>query len=190
MHSQPLARRHPARRRPPRLLALVVAAAAVGALGTAGCRSARDERVDPSTRPLRRVTPPVAFEMLRDAPYLALVDVRPAEEFHGPLGHLNGARNLPLAELRERYRELLDLKDRTFLLYCRRDECNAEAMEFLLSHGFPDVVLIDGGIEAWIADGFGTVGRSTGDPPSADHRHERAAGGSRAGEVFVTSPPD
>lgn len=152
-----------------------LAALAVAILAVAACRSACERAVaDPMEQPLRKVTPLVAFEMLRDAPYLAIVDLRPAEEFSGPLGHLNGARNLALADLREKHRDLIDLKNRTFLVYCRRDECDGEAMEFLLEHGYADAVLIAGGIEAWLADGYGTVGHSgdgAGLPGSRRSRH-------------------
>jgi uncharacterized membrane protein YdjX (TVP38/TMEM64 family) len=40
----------------------------------------------------------------------ALVDVRTAEEFRGPLGHIADAINIPIAELSERLRELTALK--------------------------------------------------------------------------------
>jgi rhodanese-related sulfurtransferase len=170
-----------------RLLAAVVAAAAL----LAACRSGRRaDRLDPMEQPFRKVTPPVAFEMLRDAPYLAIVDLRSEEEFRGPLGHLNGARNLPMSELRENYRDLLDLKPQTFLVYCRRDECHGEAMEFLLSHGFDDAVLIDGGIERWIAGGFGTVERSDdGAGPPAEKRR-RSDGSTRHRAEAEPPPPD
>lgn len=106
----------------------------------------------------RRVRPPVAFEMLRDTPELAILDVRSEADFHGALGHLRGARNLPVAELPLRYLEILDLRRETFLVYCRANECSPEAMTFLDAYGFADAMLIDGGIDAWIEDGFGTVG--------------------------------
>ncbi|HEX2251633.1 MAG TPA: rhodanese-like domain-containing protein [Thermoanaerobaculia bacterium] len=132
------------------------------------CRSGRGDEP-----PFRRVRPPVAFEMLRDSEDLPILDVRPDAEFHGSLGHLRGARNIPLAELPVRYLELLDLRNRTFLVYCQRDECEPAAMDFLLAYGFEDAMLIDGGIEAWRAAGFGTVG--AGAPPE----HEEDVRGPR-----------
>jgi rhodanese-related sulfurtransferase len=151
------------RRRPPpaRLLPLFLLALA---LLLPACRSGRGGEEPP----FRRVRPPVAFEMLRDSEDLPILDVRSAADFHGPLGHLRGARNIPLAELPVRYLELLDLASRTFLVYCYRDECEPAAMDFLLAYGFTDAMLIDGGIEAWIDDGFGTVG--AGAPP--EHEDE------------------
>lgn len=170
----------------PTLLATAALAAVLASTG--GCRSARDP-ADPMEQPFRKVTAPVAFEMLRDAPYLAIIDLREAAAFRGPLGHINGARNLPLSELRDRIRDLNDLRGRTFLVHCQRDECNGEAMEFLLAHGLEDAVLVDGGIEAWLADGFGTVefsGDGAGLPGRG--RHRRSSTRHRA-EAETPPPP-
>jgi rhodanese-related sulfurtransferase len=48
-----------------------------------------------------------------------LVDVRPAEEFEA--GHIDGARSIPIAELRERLEELPT--DREVVAYCRGPFC-------------------------------------------------------------------
>jgi len=41
---------------------------------------------------------------------IALIDVRGAAEFTGPLGHIAGARNIPLADLSARINQLAALK--------------------------------------------------------------------------------
>jgi uncharacterized membrane protein YdjX (TVP38/TMEM64 family) len=41
---------------------------------------------------------------------VVLIDVRTADEFKGPLGHITGATNIPIAELSAKTRELTDLK--------------------------------------------------------------------------------
>ncbi len=41
---------------------------------------------------------------------VALIDVRSAEEFRGPLGHIAGAINIPIAELSAKIRELSEIK--------------------------------------------------------------------------------
>ncbi len=41
---------------------------------------------------------------------VALIDVRTTEEFRGPLGHIAGASNIPIAELSARIRELTEIK--------------------------------------------------------------------------------
>ena len=50
---------------------------------------------------------------------VVLVDVRPAEEFEA--GHIEGARSIPIAELRERLAELP--ADREVVAYCRGPFC-------------------------------------------------------------------
>lgn len=47
---------------------------------------------------------------LEDGEKVALIDVRNAEEFRGPLGHIAGARNIPIAELSAKIRELTEIK--------------------------------------------------------------------------------
>jgi uncharacterized membrane protein YdjX (TVP38/TMEM64 family) len=41
---------------------------------------------------------------------VALIDVRSAEEFRGPLGHIAGASNIPIADLSAKIRELIEIK--------------------------------------------------------------------------------
>lgn len=45
----------------------------------------------------------------------ALIDVRTADEFHGPLGHIADAINIPIAELSGRLRELSALKGKPLI---------------------------------------------------------------------------
>lgn len=124
-------------------------------VGAAGCRSTSDGE------PLRHaVTPGVAFTMLRDAPYLPILDLRPAEQFHGPLGHLAGAHNVPRGAFAEHGAELRAYEGVTVLVYCRATECEEETLEALSAWGVEDAVLLDGGLEAWLTEGYGTVHRA------------------------------
>jgi rhodanese-related sulfurtransferase len=50
---------------------------------------------------------------------VALVDVRPAEEYEA--GHIEGARSIPLQELDRRLADLPD--DREIVAYCRGSYC-------------------------------------------------------------------
>jgi len=116
----------------------------------------------------RQVTPGVAFEMIRDYPGLPILDVRPHRDFHGPLGHLRSAVSAPAADLPVLLRQLAWMRSETFLVYCHADECEPRVLDFFYSNGYEDAMLIHGGIEAWRADGFGTVG--AGNPP--EHQDE------------------
>lgn len=146
----------PSLRGPVRALALVALALALAGCSLFGRRSTEEAVA------FSRVRPPVAFEMMRDNPGMPVLDLRTRYEFTGPAGHIRGAHNVPIDELATRLPELTPLKDRTFLVYCGHDTCGAEGLEILLRAGYREAVLMDGGIDAWVKGGFGTI---TGPPP-------------------------
>lgn len=124
---------------------------------------------------LRRVKPGVAFEILRDgADDVLFLDLRPADEYFGSLGHVRWARNVPLDQLAARLPELQGFRAHTIVAYCRRDDCGERGVRFLQEAGFGGVLLLEGGIDAWVEDGFGAVGMmapqaaSEGPPPPPD----------------------
>jgi rhodanese-related sulfurtransferase len=104
-----------------------------------------------------RVSPPVAFEMLHDSPEILILDLRGPDAYNGETGHLFRAYNIPLERLPFRLLEISAYRDDTFLVYCDTATCAMEGMGILVSSGFEDAVLIEGGIDAWIRKGFGTV---------------------------------
>lgn len=119
-----------------------------------GCRSFRNRE----RPPFRKIKPPVAFEVLRDNPDILVVDLRTRNEFLGDTGHIYRARNIPLERLPDRILEIAPFRDDTFLVYCREsDSCGEEGMAILISSGFENAILIDGGIDDWIRYGFRTV---------------------------------
>jgi rhodanese-related sulfurtransferase len=79
----------------------------------------------------------------------AIIDVRGPDEFSGPLGHIATARNLPVAQLAERLREIESLKREPVILVCRTDKRSAAASAVLRSAGFKDVLVLRGGMEQW-----------------------------------------
>jgi len=59
----------------------------------------------------RRFADPATLKShLESGEEVALIDVRTADEFQGPLGHIAGARNIPIAELSAKIRELTQIK--------------------------------------------------------------------------------
>ena len=59
----------------------------------------------------RRFTDPATLKRrLESGEEVAMIDVRTAEEFQGPLGHVAGARNIPIAELSTKILELSEIK--------------------------------------------------------------------------------
>ncbi len=91
---------------------------------------------------------------------VALIDVRPAEEYRA--GHLAGARSVPLPDLARRLEELP--VGREVVAYCRGPYCvlAVEAVELLRQHGRTAHRLEDG-VWEWRARGLAIV---SGDEPS------------------------
>jgi rhodanese-related sulfurtransferase len=120
----------------------------------AGCSLFRRKGGRP---PFRKLGPPVAYEMMRDSPGMLIVDLRAAAAFNGETGHVRRARNIPLERLPYRLLEISTFRDETFIVYCDAPSCAEEGMNILISSGFENAVLMDGGIDQWIRDGFKTV---------------------------------
>ena len=83
-----------------------------------------------------------------------VLDVRSAEEYHGPLGHIAGSRHMAISELPERLAELEEYRDRTIAVVCRTDRRSAKAMEHMRQTGFKNILLVPGGMEAWNREGL------------------------------------
>src|ERR1700677_2556229 len=62
-----------------------------------------------------------------------VLDVRGADEFAGPLGHIDGARNVPLPELPAHQHEIA--ADRPVVCVCLTDKRSAAAAALLASGG-------------------------------------------------------
>ena len=78
---------------------------------------------------------------------LFVLDVRSAGEFEGDLGHLRGARLIPLDELRERLEEVP--RDRPVVTVCQSGKRSGMAAEILLKSGYEQVANIAGGLIQW-----------------------------------------
>lgn len=83
-----------------------------------------------------------------------VIDVRGRDEFHGPLGRIAVACNIPLPELPGRVAELEPMRDRKLVLVCRTDRRSAQAAELLRTAGFSNVAVLRGGMEQWNREGF------------------------------------
>jgi hypothetical protein len=97
---------------------------------------------------LRGEHPQADMEVALDGPpddRTILLDVRTTQEFSG--GHLPGARNLPVDELRGRLGELP--RDRRILAYCQVGQRGYIATRILLQHGF-DAANLGGGYRTWL----------------------------------------
>lgn len=103
-----------------------------------------------------RARPPLAWieadalaqRLARGEPIVVL-DVRGADEFDGPLGHVAGARNVPVGDLEQRRGELAGLTRSPIVLVCRTDKRSATAAHALAAAGFADVAVLRRGMEQW-----------------------------------------
>jgi uncharacterized membrane protein YdjX (TVP38/TMEM64 family)/rhodanese-related sulfurtransferase len=89
---------------------------------------------------------------LRSGTELIIVDVRNPDEFAGPLGHIAGARNVPLSEMPARLDELATARKRPVVLVCKTDKRSAKAAEILRGAGFREVLVVRGVMEQWQRD--------------------------------------
>jgi sulfur dioxygenase len=87
-----------------------------------------------------------------------ILDVREADEFTGPLGHIEGAVLIPLGELAARADELA--RDRPIVAVCRAGSRSAQATMILQQAGFSDVANLNGGMLRWRAEGYPVEGGS------------------------------
>ena len=87
-----------------------------------------------------------------------VLDVRPEDEY--ALGHVPGALNIPMNELKRRLAELP--KDQEIVAYCRGPYCvfSFEAVALLRKRGF-FVRRLEDGFPEWKAAGFATAGSAS-----------------------------
>jgi len=74
-----------------------------------------------------------------------MIDVREVHEFKQ--GHIPGAINIPLSQLRTRLSEIP--KNRPVFLYCRSGMRSRQAGKILSRHGYRNMAHLNGGITAW-----------------------------------------
>jgi glyoxylase-like metal-dependent hydrolase (beta-lactamase superfamily II)/rhodanese-related sulfurtransferase len=92
----------------------------------------------------------------RDAAATQVVDVREASEYVDALGHIGGARLIPLAELAARSAELD--RSRPVVTVCRSGTRSAQACVLLARAGFAQVANLAGGMLRWRAQGLAVEG--------------------------------
>jgi rhodanese-related sulfurtransferase len=109
-------------------------------------------------RPLyKKLSAPVAYEMMRDSPHMLVIDLRPPQQYNGQTGHVREAKNIPVSRLPYRLLEILPFREDTIFLYCDTDQCTEQGAKILAASGFESIVGMVGGIDQWIRDGFKTV---------------------------------
>jgi rhodanese-related sulfurtransferase len=74
-----------------------------------------------------------------------LIDVREPNEFEG--GHILGARNIPLSQLRQRHKEIRT--DQPVYFYCQNTVRSGRAAQMLKRKGYNNLHCLKGGFKGW-----------------------------------------
>jgi len=82
----------------------------------------------------------------RDKPLV--LDVRDATEFAA--GHIQGAKNIPVAELANRLKEIEKFKDKPVLVHCQKGMRAKSACNILKAQQFSKLSNLQGGLDTWI----------------------------------------
>ena len=77
-----------------------------------------------------------------------ILDVRGPDEFDGPLGHIDGARNVPLPEL-PRHIAQIGREPGPIVVVCLTDKRSSQAAASLAEAGIRDIAVLRGGMRAW-----------------------------------------
>ena len=77
-----------------------------------------------------------------------ILDVRDATEFAA--GHIQGAKNIPLAELASRVKEFEKFKDKPVLVHCQRGMRAKSACSILRAQQFSQLHNLQGGLDTWV----------------------------------------
>ena len=77
-----------------------------------------------------------------------VLDVRDATEFAA--GHIQGAKNIPVAELAGRLKEIEKFKDKPVLVHCQKGMRAKAACGILKAQQFTQLNNLQGGLDAWL----------------------------------------
>jgi rhodanese-related sulfurtransferase len=87
-------------------------------------------------------------------PDALVLDVRDASDWDGDLGHIDGARQIPLPELVSRMGEIDAWKSRPVVVVDRDGSRIPGATQMLTGAGFQQVMALEGGMVAWRQGAF------------------------------------
>ena len=86
------------------------------------------------------------LEIVETEKDVLMLDVRTPQEFSGPLGHINGAKLIPVQELAQRIAEIAQYKDKKVVLVCHSGRRSKIAGNILVQAGFKNVMEIQTGM--------------------------------------------
>lgn len=103
---------------------------------------------------VRQLAPEAVLALLAQGNPPLLLDVREDEEYTGELGHIAGAKLLPLRQLAARAGELDAWRQKSIVAVCRAGVRSTTAAAILTSLGFEQVCNLKGGMLAWHDQGL------------------------------------
>jgi rhodanese-related sulfurtransferase len=97
------------------------------------------------------IRPDELAAVLREGAPVRLLDVRTPGEYEA--AHISGAYNVPLDTLGEHGAELRATVDEPVVLVCQSGQRARKAEEALRTAGMPNLHVLDGGVNGWVAAG-------------------------------------
>lgn len=95
---------------------------------------------------------------------IVVIDVRTEKEFGSETGHVAGAVNVPVGEMRRRLEgvggALGDFKDHPVYLVCRTENRSSSAAKMMRRAGFKKVSVVKGGMTGWNRAGLPAEGKA------------------------------
>ncbi|MCR4331583.1 MAG: VTT domain-containing protein [Sulfuricaulis sp.] len=80
---------------------------------------------------------------------ITVLDVRPAKDYTGALGHIAGSLNIPINELPRRLAELEPRRELPIAVICHTNRMSGKAVRLLRETGFKQALLVDDGMVGW-----------------------------------------
>lgn len=93
----------------------------------------------------RAVKPLSQEEFIKGYRKAQLIDVREPNEYNG--GHILGARNIPVTQMKQRMKEIRS--DKPVYLYCQSGLRSGRAAQMLYRKGYRDIHHLQGGFKKW-----------------------------------------
>lgn len=93
----------------------------------------------------RAVKPLSQEEFIKGYRKAQLIDVREPNEYNG--GHILGARNIPVTQMKQRMKEIR--ADKPVYLYCQSGLRSGRAAQMLYRKGYRDIYHLQGGFKKW-----------------------------------------
>lgn len=90
-----------------------------------------------------------AHAYLASHPEALVLDVRDPEEWDDDLGHIEGAVQIPLAQLQSRVGEIAAWKRKPVVVVCRVGGRSQTAANWLAGAGYAEVMNLEGGMAGW-----------------------------------------